>query len=199
MTPGFPRTPRSTTVYGAPRRTLGCLAMLTPLELSPKGPVKCRPWRSAWMFTCLNSHTKYIHIILYFIILYYIIFYINMHMYVYIYIASTSLFYFMCVSREFSTGKPQIHAVHASEFVRKVGCKCKVMLCRQWVFSGYMSSSLETCTLQVWWGCLKIQTHEKQSFSSHSPLEWRQMPRFETIADSITIQLGMLIPIHKLQ
>ena len=60
-----------------------------------------------------------------------------MHMYVYIYIASTSLFYFMCVSREFSTGKPQIHAVHASEFARKVGCKCKVMLCRQWVVSKF--------------------------------------------------------------
>ena len=90
------------------------------------------------MFTCLKSHTKYIYIY-YIIILYFILYkYAYVCIYIYIYIASTSLFYFICVSRDFSTGKPQIHTVHASEFARKVGRKCKVMLCRQWVFSGYI-------------------------------------------------------------
>ena len=85
-----------------------------------------------WNHT-LNTYIYYI------IILYFILYkYAYVCIYIYIYIASTSLFYFICVSRDFSTGKPQIHTVHASEFARKVGRKCKVMLCRQWVFSGYI-------------------------------------------------------------
>ena len=103
--------------------------------------------------------------------------------FIYIHIASASLFDFICVLLcDFSKGKRQMHTIHASELARKVGCK--VMFCRRGCYIWlYEVLTGDMFMYKCRWGCRKKFRHFQIPFflsftsSGFFPLDLESWPR----------------------